>query len=81
VRLLADLPPWSDSEFVELQGREVLADDFVHDDRRPLIATPRVDRDTYVAQLVEIFDVYSFEQVVAVWSRSEARGSACSSET
>lgn len=65
-----DLPNWSDRAFIETNGRAQLSDDFIHDDRRPIVALPRMGPDEYVANALTLFELYDFEmwfdEVVAV---------------
>ena len=69
-RIRAELPRWADRAYVANAGRAALASTFVHEDRRPLVATPSMDRDAYITNLLTMFDEYEFEQrlveVVAV---------------
>lgn len=56
-----DLPNWCDRAFIETFGRAQLADDFTHDDRRPIVALPMLGPDDYVANALTLFEMYSFE--------------------
>lgn len=66
----AILPNWSVREHVATKGREDMAADFVHEDRRRLVATPVIDADGFVEQMLDLHDIRTFklwiEEVVAV---------------
>lgn len=69
-RARRDLPQWRDLEFIATQGRAALDDDFVHEDRRPLVALPTMGPDEYVSQALGVFEVYDYnmwvDSIVAV---------------
>jgi hypothetical protein len=63
---------YEDRGFVESGLRGLLADDFVREDRRRLIALPTVDQDGWIEQLLSLFELgtgrlsMSLDEVVAV---------------
>lgn len=53
----AEIPRWNDEAYVRHQARRRLADDFVRDDRRPLISVPLSDAAGYIEQFLAWFEI------------------------
>jgi hypothetical protein len=69
-RLRAIHPNWGNKDHVATRGRGELADNFVHEDRRSLVAVPATGADDYVEQILALHDIRTFrvwiDDVVAV---------------
>jgi hypothetical protein len=71
-RVRADTPRFSDRTFIENELRERLAENFVREDKRQLIALPTVGPDGWIEQLQALFDLgvggvsFAVDEVVEV---------------
>jgi hypothetical protein len=71
-RVREDSPKYGDITFLRTQARNLLADSFVRDDRRSIVALPQTDADGWIEQVLTLHDLGSgspqiqMEEVVAV---------------
>lgn len=61
---------WCDRVHIETRGRAELSDDFIHEDRRPLIGLPPMGPDAYIDAALQLFETRTWdmwiEEVIAV---------------